>query len=73
MDKYDKLPIETKVARLQAALAHSKQTDLKEVLWHRAPSAEVWIRRRTNFARTLGVGSECHEPLWVCYRREVVR
>ena len=32
--------------------------DLRDVLWQRSPSAEIWIRRRTNFARTIGVGSE---------------
>ena len=58
MDRYDKLPVETKVERLKAALALSKQSDLKEALWQRSPSAEIWIRRRTNFARTIGVGSQ---------------
>ncbi|ORX39339.1 hypothetical protein BD324DRAFT_577344 [Kockovaella imperatae] len=57
MDRYDKLPLPTKVERLKAALSHSKQTDLKEVLWSRSPSAEIWIHRRTNFARTIGIGS----------------
>lgn len=58
MDKYDKLPIEQKVERLKLTMSHSDQTDLKDVLWRRSPSAEIWIRRRTNFARTVGVGSE---------------
>lgn len=31
--------------------------DLKEALWSRSPNAEIWIKRRTNFARTIGVGS----------------
>ncbi|KAK4689267.1 hypothetical protein P7C73_g843, partial [Tremellales sp. Uapishka_1] len=31
--------------------------DLRDALWQRSPSAEIWIRRRTNFARTIGVGS----------------
>jgi phosphatidylinositol kinase/protein kinase (PI-3 family) len=57
MDKYDKLPLERKVDRLKGALSHSNQSDLKDVLWQRSPSAEIWIRRRTNFARTVGVGS----------------
>ncbi|ORY33953.1 hypothetical protein BCR39DRAFT_463113 [Naematelia encephala] len=57
MERYDKLPSEVKLERLKAALSHSKQSDLKDVLWQRSPSAEIWIRRRTNFARTLGVGS----------------
>ncbi|EIW71794.1 hypothetical protein TREMEDRAFT_67963 [Tremella mesenterica DSM 1558] len=56
-DRYDKLPLDTKVKRLQAALSHSNQSDLKDVLWQRSPSAELWIRRRTNFSRTIGVGS----------------
>ncbi|RSH90651.1 hypothetical protein EHS25_001256 [Saitozyma podzolica] len=57
MDRYDKLPLETKVERLKAAMSHCNQTDLKDLLWQRSPSAEIWIRRRTNFARTIGVGS----------------
>ncbi|WVR03316.1 hypothetical protein IAU60_000307 [Kwoniella sp. DSM 27419] len=57
MDKYDKLPVETKVKRLQAALSHSKQNDLKDVLWQKSPSSDIWIKRRTNFARTVGVSS----------------
>ncbi|KAK8844641.1 hypothetical protein IAR55_006488 [Kwoniella newhampshirensis] len=57
MDRYDKLPVEVKVERLKAALSHSKQSDLKDVLWQRSPSADIWIKRRTNFARTIGVGS----------------
>nr|XP_018266518.1 phosphatidylinositol 3-kinase [Kwoniella dejecticola CBS 10117]OBR88676.1 phosphatidylinositol 3-kinase [Kwoniella dejecticola CBS 10117] len=57
MDKYDKLPIATKVQRLKACLAHSKQSDLKDVLWQKSPSSDIWIRRRTNFARTVGVSS----------------
>lgn len=31
--------------------------DLKDLLWTRSPNAEVWVRRRTNFARTVGVSS----------------
>nr|XP_019014364.1 phosphatidylinositol 3-kinase [Kwoniella pini CBS 10737]OCF53145.1 phosphatidylinositol 3-kinase [Kwoniella pini CBS 10737] len=57
MDRYDKLPIPTKVERLKACLAHSKQSDLKDVLWQKSPSSDIWIRRRTNFARTVGVSS----------------
>ncbi|KAE8538261.1 hypothetical protein D1P53_005601 [Cryptococcus gattii VGV] len=57
MDKYDKLPLPTKVQRLEAALSHSNQSDIKDVLWQRSPSADIWIRRRTNFARTVGVAS----------------
>ncbi|WWC85668.1 uncharacterized protein L201_000534 [Kwoniella dendrophila CBS 6074] len=57
MDRYDKLPIPTKVQRLKAALAHSNQSDLKDVLWQKSPSSDIWIRRRTNFARTVGVSS----------------
>lgn len=34
------------------------QGDIKDVLWQRSPSADIWIRRRTNFARTVGVASE---------------
>ncbi|WWD22809.1 hypothetical protein CI109_107303 [Kwoniella shandongensis] len=56
-DRYDKLPLEVKVERLKGALSHSKQSDLKDVLWQRSPSSEIWIKRRTNFARTIGVGS----------------
>ncbi|WRT63514.1 uncharacterized protein IL334_000419 [Kwoniella shivajii] len=57
MDKYDKLPIPTKIQRLTAALSHSTQSDLKDVLWQKSPSSDIWIRRRTNFARTVGVSS----------------
>lgn len=57
MDKYDKLPLPIKVQRLKAALSHSNQSDIKDVLWQRSPSADIWIRRRTNFARTVGVAN----------------
>ncbi|KAL7423565.1 hypothetical protein Q5752_001145 [Cryptotrichosporon argae] len=57
MERYDKLPVEQKVRRLENALSHSEQSDLREILWQRSLSAEIWIRRRTNLARTLGVGS----------------
>ncbi|ODN80500.1 hypothetical protein L202_02731 [Cryptococcus amylolentus CBS 6039] len=57
MDRYDKLPVNTKVQRLKSALSHSDQSDIRDVLWQRSPNSDVWIRRRTNFARTLGVGS----------------
>nr|XP_019048571.1 hypothetical protein I302_02343 [Kwoniella bestiolae CBS 10118]OCF27501.1 hypothetical protein I302_02343 [Kwoniella bestiolae CBS 10118] len=57
MDRYDKLPIPTKIQRLKAALSHSKQSDLKDVLWQKSPSSNIWVRRRTNFARTVGVSS----------------
>ncbi|WVF66281.1 hypothetical protein IAT40_001021 [Kwoniella sp. CBS 6097] len=57
MDKYDKLPLPTKVQRLKAALSLSTQSDLKDVLWQKSPSSDIWIRRRTNFARTVGVSS----------------
>ncbi|KAK6905037.1 hypothetical protein I203_105856 [Kwoniella mangroviensis CBS 8507] len=57
MDRYDKLPIPTKIQRLKAALSHSKQSDLKDVLWQKSPSSDIWVRRRTNFARTVGVSS----------------
>jgi len=73
MDRYDKLSSEVKLERLKAAMSHSDQSeqscdrfmmlltradDLMDVLWNRSPSAEIWLRRRTNFARTIGVGSE---------------
>jgi FKBP12-rapamycin complex-associated protein len=74
MDRYDKLSLETKIERLKGALSHSDQSgspsgrfiksadedtgDLRDILWQRSPSAEIWIKRRTNFARTVGVGSE---------------
>ena len=32
--------------------------DLRDALWSRSPFADTWVKRRTNFARTLGVGSE---------------
>ncbi|OCF43750.1 phosphatidylinositol 3-kinase [Kwoniella heveanensis CBS 569] len=54
---YDKLPLATKVQRLKAALSLSTQSDLKDVLWQKSPSSDIWIRRRTNFARTVGVSS----------------
>ncbi|WVQ93902.1 hypothetical protein IAU59_000980 [Kwoniella sp. CBS 9459] len=57
MDRYDKLPLATKVQRLKAALSFSTQSDLKDVLWQKSPSSDIWIRRRTNFARTVGVSS----------------
>ncbi|TYJ58649.1 hypothetical protein B9479_000485 [Cryptococcus floricola] len=57
MDRYDKLPVNIKVQRLKSALSHSDQSDIRDVLWQRSPNSDVWIRRRTNFARTLGVGS----------------
>lgn len=33
--------------------------DLREALWSRSPGADIWVKRRTNFARTIGVGSKC--------------
>lgn len=38
------------------------QGDIKDVLWQRSPSADIWIKRRTNFARTVGVASEPSGP-----------
>ncbi|WVQ82636.1 hypothetical protein IAT38_004768 [Cryptococcus sp. DSM 104549] len=58
MDRYDKLPLSTKVQRLKGALSHSDQSDIKDVLWQRSPSPDIWIKRRTNFARTIGAGSK---------------
>lgn len=32
-------------------------------MWQRSPSSEIWLKRRINFARTLGVGSESDPEL----------
>jgi FKBP12-rapamycin complex-associated protein len=51
----------TKVSALKFTVERGladKKGELKEALWSRSPNAEIWIKRRTNFARTIGVGSE---------------
>nr|ODO02215.1 phosphatidylinositol 3-kinase [Cryptococcus depauperatus CBS 7855] len=57
MSAYDKFPLSTKVQCLKTTLSYSNQSDLRDVLWQRSPDADIWIRRRTNFARTIGVAS----------------
>ena len=56
-EKYDLLSTIQKVEIFEHALKNSKGDDLQKMMWKSSRNAEVWLTRRTNFTRSLGVMS----------------
>ncbi|PWZ19657.1 Serine/threonine-protein kinase TOR [Zea mays] len=54
---YDHLPLIAKVEVFQHALQNTEGNDLAKVLWLKSRTSEVWLERRTNYARSLAVMS----------------
>jgi FKBP12-rapamycin complex-associated protein len=56
-DGYDRLTIAQRVELFQQGLASTSGDDLAKMLWSTSPSAEIWLARRNNYTRSLGVMS----------------
>eukprot|EP01029_Cantina_marsupialis_P018394 TRINITY_DN422070_c0_g1_i1.p1 TRINITY_DN422070_c0_g1~~TRINITY_DN422070_c0_g1_i1.p1 ORF type:complete len:2040 (-),score=648.42 TRINITY_DN422070_c0_g1_i1:182-6301(-) len=54
---FDKLTLMQKVEVFEHALRNTHGDDLQNVLWLKAPNAQVWLERRTNFTRSLATMS----------------
>jgi FKBP12-rapamycin complex-associated protein len=54
---YDLLTSMQKVEVLQWVLEWTDGLDFKNILWRRSENSEVWLRRRTNYMRSLAVMS----------------
>lgn len=54
---YDTLTVIQKAEVFKNALAATKGDDLARQLWLKSPDSETWLRRRTNFTRSLAVMS----------------
>ncbi|KAJ1726692.1 hypothetical protein LPJ61_005017, partial [Coemansia biformis] len=54
---WDTLTVMQKVESFEYALSNTPGNDLQRLMWYRAPSAEVWLERRTNYTRSLAVMS----------------
>ena len=54
---YDTLTLMQKLEIFEEALAKTKGDDLRRLLWIKSANSEVWLVRRTNYARSLAVMS----------------
>jgi FKBP12-rapamycin complex-associated protein len=54
---YDNLTLLQKVEIFEYVLANTSGNDLANIMWLRSRSAEMWLERRTNYARSLAVMS----------------
>ena len=54
---YDSLCVLQKIEVFRYALDNTTGADLCKVLWLKSASSEVWLERRTNYTRSLGVMS----------------
>ncbi|KAJ1725977.1 phosphatidylinositol kinase- protein kinase tor1, partial [Coemansia biformis] len=54
---WDTLTVMQKVESFEYALSNTPGNDLQRAMWYKAPSAEVWLERRTNYTRSLAVMS----------------
>ncbi|KAE9555270.1 hypothetical protein FO519_001521 [Halicephalobus sp. NKZ332] len=50
---YEKLTLMQKVEVFREALRVTQGNDLRETLWMKSPTSEVWFDRRTNFTRSV--------------------
>jgi len=56
-ENYQDLPIPNKVEIFRYIMENSKGEDLQKVLWLKSQNAEEWLRKRTNFTRSLATMS----------------
>ncbi|KAJ2366834.1 phosphatidylinositol kinase- protein kinase tor1, partial [Coemansia sp. RSA 2610] len=54
---WDTLTTMQKVESFEYALSNTPGNDLQRAMWYKAPNAEVWLERRTNYTRSLAVMS----------------
>jgi len=54
---YDHLPLMNKVEIFEYVQKNTDGGDLANLMWLKAPTAEIWLERRTSYTRTLAVMS----------------
>ncbi|KAJ2715121.1 phosphatidylinositol kinase- protein kinase tor1, partial [Coemansia spiralis] len=54
---WETLTVMQKVESFEYALSNTPGNDLQRVMWYKAPNAEEWLTRRTNYTRSLAVMS----------------
>eukprot|EP01117_Protostelium_nocturnum_P014316 TRINITY_DN5444_c0_g1_i3.p1 TRINITY_DN5444_c0_g1~~TRINITY_DN5444_c0_g1_i3.p1 ORF type:complete len:2209 (+),score=787.54 TRINITY_DN5444_c0_g1_i3:161-6787(+) len=55
--QYDNLTLMQKVEAFEYALDSTNGSDLERILWLKSSNSEMWLDRRTNYTRSLGVMS----------------
>jgi FKBP12-rapamycin complex-associated protein len=54
---FERLTLMQKVEIFREALRKTKGNDLRDTLWMKSPTSEVWFDRRTNFTRSMACSS----------------